>query len=172
MPDSPSRRRSENRADIADSPLSRTPEGRRLQRLSRLMDSAIALPGGYRIGWDGLIGLVPGIGDMVGLGVSAWIVLGAARMGAPKALLARMAGNVALESLVGVVPVLGDLFDFAFKANMRNMRLLERHALEPQRLERRSRLWLLGASAAALALVLLIGWAIVALIAGLLGLLS
>ena len=134
------------------------------------MDNAIVLPGGYRIGWDGIIGLIPGIGDVVGLSVSAWIVFGAARLGASKATLARMAGNVALESLIGAIPVLGDLFDFVFKANARNMRLLERHALEPERMERHSRGWLIGIAAAAVALVLLVGWLVVALIAGLFGL--
>ena len=152
------------------SPLSRTRAGRRLQRLSRFMDSSIALPGGYRIGWDGIIGLIPGIGDIVGLGVSAWIVLGAARLGAPKATLVRMAGNVAIETLVGAVPVIGDLFDFVFKANMRNMRLLERHARDPERLERHSRRWLVGVAVAAVALVLLVGWLVVALLAWLVGL--
>ena len=157
-------------SDPSASSLSRTPAGRRLQRLARLMDSSIALPGGYRIGWDGIIGLIPGIGDVVGLGVSAWIVLGAARLGAPKATLARMAGNVAVESLIGAVPLFGDLFDLVFKANERNMRLLERHAREPERLERHSRRWLLGLAVAAVVLVVLVGWLIVAVAAGLLGL--
>ena len=135
------------------------------------MDSSIRLPGGFRIGWDGIIGLIPGIGDLIGLGVSTWIVLGAARLGAPKATLARMAGNVAIESLVGTVPILGDLFDFAFKANERNMRLLERHAREPERLERHSRRWLYGLAAAAVVLVVLTGWLIVSVLAALIGLL-
>ena len=156
--------------DNALAPLSETPAGRRLQRLSRFMDSAIELPGGYRIGWDGIIGLIPGIGDVVGLSVSAYIVLGAARLGASRATLARMAGNVAVESLIGAVPVVGDVFDIVFKANERNMRLLERHAREPERLERRSRGWLIGFAALTVALVLLVGWLVVALIAGLFGL--
>ena len=134
------------------------------------MDNAIVLPGGYRIGWDGIIGLIPGLGDVVGLAVSAWIVFGAARLGASKAILARMAGNVALETLLGSIPVLGDVFDFVFKANARNMRLLERHASEPARLERHSRGWLIGIAAAAIGLVLLVGWLVVALIAALFGL--
>ena len=157
-------------ADPPPSPLSRTPAGRRLQSLSRLMDSSIALPGGFRIGWDGIIGLIPGIGDVIGLGVSAWIVLGAARLGTPKATLARMAGNVAVESLIGAVPLFGDVFDLVFKANERNMRLLERHAREPERLERHSRRWLIGLTVVAVVSVLLIGWLVVAIVAGLVGL--
>ena len=149
-----------------------TRAGRGLRRLARFMDSSIRLPGGYRIGWDGIIGLVPGIGDVVGLGVSAWIVFGAARLGASRATLARMAGNVALESVVGAVPVLGDLFDFAFKANERNMRLLERHAREPERLSRHSRRWVVGFGLACVAAVLLVGWVVVSVLAALVGLLS
>ena len=134
------------------------------------MDSAITLPGGFRIGWDGIIGLIPGIGDVVGLSVSAWIVLGAARLGASRSTLARMAANVALETLIGAIPLFGDLFDFVFKANERNMRLLERHLQEPARLERHSRRWLLGLSVAAVAAVLLLGWLVVAVLGAILGL--
>lgn len=154
-------------SDDALAPLSGTATGRRLQRLSRFMDSAIRLPGGYRIGWDGIVGLIPGIGDVVGLGVSAYIVFGAARLGASKATLARMAGNLGVEALLGVLPVLGNVFDFVFKANERNMRLLERHMHEPERLERRSRGWLIGFAALTIALVLLVGWLIVTLLIGL-----
>lgn len=147
-----------------------TPTARSLQRLARFMDSSIRLPGGYRIGWDGIIGLIPGIGDVVGLGVSAWIVFGAARLGASRATLARMAGNVAIETLVGAVPVVGDLFDFAFKANVRNMALLERHAREPERLARHSRLWVGGFAAAVVLAVLLVAWLVLAILGAIVGL--
>jgi hypothetical protein len=103
----------------------------RLRGLARLLDSAIRLPGGYRIGLDGLIGLIPGIGDVIGAGAGAYIVVQAARMGATTSTLVRMIVNVLLEVVVGVVPVVGDLFDFAWKANDRNIELLER---EPHRL--------------------------------------
>jgi len=160
-----------DRPDVpAPTALSTTSTGRRLRHLSRLMDSAITLPGGFRIGWDGIIGLIPGIGDVVGLSVSAWIVLGAARLGASRSTLARMAANVALETLIGAIPLFGDLFDFVFKANERNMRLLERHLQEPARLERHSRRWLLGLSVAAVAAVLLLGWLVVAVLGAILGL--
>ena len=100
----------------------------RLRRLARLLDSAIPLPGGYRIGLDGLIGLIPGIGDALTAGAAAWIVVRAAQMGASTAMLVRMMWNIILELVVGVVPVLGDLFDFAWKANDRNIALLEKQA--------------------------------------------
>ena len=101
-----------------------------LQRLARLLDSSIRLPGGYRIGLDGIIGLVPGIGDAVAATLSTYIVVRGARLGASTMTLVRMMGNILLELVVGFVPVLGDLFDFAWKANNRNIALLERHASE------------------------------------------
>lgn len=97
-----------------------------LQRLSRLLDASIRLPGGFRIGWDTIIGLVPGIGDAVGAGLSAYIVWSAARMGAPRHVLTRMIANVGIDTLIGSVPLVGDLFDAGFKANLRNVALLER----------------------------------------------
>ena len=147
-----------------------TSAGRGLQRLARFMDSSIRLPGGYRIGWDGIIGLIPGIGDVVGLGVSAWIVFGAARLGASRATLARMAANVAIETVVGAVPILGDLFDIAFKANVRNMSLLERHAREPERMTRHSRRWVIGFAVACVAAVLVLGWLVVTVLGAIVGL--
>ncbi len=104
----------------------------RVHRLARLMDSSIRLPGGFRIGADGLIGLVPVAGDLAAAGVSLYIVTEAARAGVPASVLLRMVLNVAVDALIGAVPVLGDLFDVAFKANLRNARLmdayLDRHA--------------------------------------------
>ncbi len=97
----------------------------RLRRLSRILDSAIPLPGGYRIGMDGIVGLIPGLGDTIGSAFSGYIILEAARLGASTPTLFRMVLNVLLESVVGIVPVAGDLFDFAWKANEKNVRLLE-----------------------------------------------
>mgnify|MGYP005851412747 CR=1 FL=1 len=98
----------------------------RLKRLARTLDSSIVLPGGYRIGMDGVIGLVPGVGDLVGAALSTYIIFESARLGASTGLLVRMMLNVLVETAVGVIPVLGDLFDFAWKANDRNVALLER----------------------------------------------
>lgn len=105
----------------------------RVRNLARLLDSSIALPGGYRIGLDGLIGLVPGIGDAAAASISAYIVIQAARLGASTTTLIRMMGNILLELIIGIVPVVGDLFDFVWKANNRNVALLERNLdrLEP-----------------------------------------
>jgi len=93
-----------------------------IERLARLMDNSIAL-GRWRIGLDGLLGLIPGVGDVAGGAVSAVIILRAAAAGLPRAAIARMAANVAIDSLLGSVPVAGDLFDFAYKANAKNLKI-------------------------------------------------
>ena len=98
-----------------------------LARLARLLDSSIRLPGGYRIGIDGLLGLAPGVGDALGAALSLYIIARAHQLGAPGRVLARMLLNVGADALIGTVPLLGDWFDFAFKANQRNLSLLRRH---------------------------------------------
>ena len=99
----------------------------RLETLAHLMDTAFVIPGiNRRVGFDALIGLVPVIGDVAGMVISSFIVYEAKRLGAPRLLLARMGLNVAFDGLIGAVPVAGDLFDAAFKANRRNVRLLRR----------------------------------------------
>ena len=98
----------------------------RVRRIARLMDSSVGLPGTrFRFGLDGLFGLAPVAGDAAGALVALYIVWEARRMGAPPVLLARMLGNVAVDTLGGSVPLLGDLLDLTFKANLRNIALLE-----------------------------------------------
>lgn len=92
------------------------------------MDSSIPIPGtGRKIGLDPLLGLVPFVGDFTGALVSVYIVLSAARAGVPAFTLIRMLGNVALDTLAGSVPILGDLFDAGWKSNLKNVALFERH---------------------------------------------
>ena len=101
----------------------------RLNRLAWLLDNSIRVPGTrYHIGLDPLIGLVPGIGDAAGALLSMVIVSEAARLGLPASILARMGFNVALEVLIGSIPIIGDVFDMTWKANARNARLFERYA--------------------------------------------
>jgi hypothetical protein len=100
---------------------------RRLEHIAHLMDTAFVLPGiNRRVGLDAVIGLVPVIGDIAGVAIASYIVYEAKRLGAPRWLVARMGLNVAFDGLIGAVPVAGDLFDAAFKANRRNVRLLRR----------------------------------------------
>ena len=108
----------------------------RLRRLAVLLDDSIPIPGTrFRIGVESIVGLVPGAGDLAGGAFSLYIMLQAARMGVPRPLLARMGTNLVVDVVVGAVPILGDLFDVGFKANMRNLALLERHAQPPRGLD-------------------------------------
>jgi len=101
---------------------------RRLDKLSQLLDNAFTIPGTrFRMGLDGIIGLIPGIGDAAGAVLSLYLIFQAARLGLPVSTLLRMVGNVALETVVGAVPVVGDIFDVVWKANIRNMALLRGH---------------------------------------------
>jgi hypothetical protein len=107
----------------------------RIRRLSRLMDTAIRIPGtSFRIGLDPIMGLVPGAGDIVSTAFSAYIIFLATRFGLPRATLNQMIFNIALEAVVGTVPLVGDLFDAAYKSNIRNLDILERHlqVVEPE----------------------------------------
>jgi hypothetical protein len=144
----------------------------RLRRLAWLLDSSIAIPGTrFSVGLDALIGLVPFLGDLIGVLLSTYILGEAARLGAPKSVLMRMSLNVGLEGLVGIVPLAGDAFDAVFKANQRNVRLLEAWLEEPRRTARSSRL--LGAAIVGGAALLVLGlaFAALALARGLAGLL-
>lgn len=117
---------SHQRASHSDA--SRRAALQRLDAIASLMDSAFVIPGTrYTVGLDALIGLAPGIGDAVTTLISLWMVREAHALGAPKHLIARMVGNVALDGVIGAVPLLGDAFDVMFRANRRNMKLLREH---------------------------------------------
>jgi hypothetical protein len=118
----------------------------RLRTLAWLLDNSIPLPGGFRIGIDALIGLVPGVGDAIGALISAYIVNEARTLGAPRSVLLRMMGNVMIETVIGSIPFAGDLFDAAFKANSRNLALLSRYHLDPIGSRRSSRWFVIGFS--------------------------
>ncbi len=141
---------------ISAEPMTDTRERlRRMRALAWLLDNSIALPGGYRIGLDAVIGLLPGIGDAIGALLSAYIVNEARGLGAPRSILMRMVGNIAIETVIGCIPVAGDLFDAAFKANLRNIALLERYHLAPRESRRSSRWWVAGFSVLLVCVVLM-----------------
>jgi hypothetical protein len=99
----------------------------RLDALAKLLDVAFILPGtNVRYGIDGLIGLIPVIGDIITTAISLWLVREARALGAPWHLTMRMLGNVALDGAVGIVPLVGDAFDVMFRANVRNVKMLQR----------------------------------------------
>ncbi|MBD2211006.1 DUF4112 domain-containing protein [Nostoc linckia FACHB-104] len=119
MPDSPSR------YPIIE-PDAKAPTVRRLRQLSRLLDNAITIPGTQvGVGLDPILGLLPVGGDFLGIMLSSYIVVEAARLGLPRATIGRMVFNIIVDGLVGSFPMLGDLFDFAWKANTLNIQLLE-----------------------------------------------
>lgn len=98
----------------------------RLERLTTLMDEALVLPGINKpIGLDALIGLIPGVGDLITAAIAGWVVLEAKRLGASRWLIARMTWNVMVDTLGGAVPLAGDVFDVYFRANRRNLTLLK-----------------------------------------------
>lgn len=100
----------------------------RVHQIARVMDTRFALPGTkLRFGWDSILGLVPGVGDVTTSAVALVIVHHAWRVGAPRPVLVKMLGNITIDLVVGIVPLLGDAFDVAWKANIRNASLLERH---------------------------------------------
>lgn len=102
-----------------------------VRRLAKLMDAQFRLPGTqFRFGLDGILGLIPGAGDLGTFAVSGYMLVIMARNGASGFVLARMAVNVIIDALIGSIPLIGDLFDFAFKANTRNLRLMEEHYAE------------------------------------------
>jgi hypothetical protein len=99
----------------------------RLEAIAKLLDVAFILPGtNIRYGIDGLIGLIPVVGDIITTAISLWLVREARALGAPWHITARMLANVAVDGVVGMVPLAGDAFDVMFRANVRNVRLLKR----------------------------------------------
>jgi Domain of unknown function (DUF4112) len=122
-----------NDALVKASHFSHAPRLKRMRQLSRLLDSAIVIPGTKkRIGLDPIIGLIPGGGDTVSAMLSSYIIIEAARIGIPREALVRMVMNVLIDTIVGAVPVFGDVFDVFSKANLRNMQIVESHVKEPQ----------------------------------------
>src|SRR5215204_4809839 len=100
----------------------------RLEALATLLDSAFIIPGTkQRVGIDALLGLIPGIGDLVSTALASYIIWEAKQLGLPRWKIARMIGNVAVDTTVGAIPFAGDLFDVAFRANRRNMKILRDH---------------------------------------------
>jgi hypothetical protein len=118
-------------AERVDETIPRNAERERhlkeIRELAYLLDNSLRIPLiGYRFGVDAILGLVPVVGDFSALGLSGWIIYRAARMGAPRSLLLRMTANALGDTVVGSVPVLGTVVDVMWKANARNLKMLER----------------------------------------------
>ena len=140
----------------------RPEDGRDLERLrllARVLDELVTVPGTrIRVGLDGIVGLIPVVGDVVAGVAGAYALVIASRLGAPPSVLARMVGNVLLDMLVGSVPILGDLFDVGWKANRRNYDLLRAYQSAPRTVGRRSTLVVVIAVTLLVAGVVGVGW--------------
>lgn len=145
---------------VAGSLLAQDPASRvqRVRVLAKLLDNSIPIPGtSWKIGFDPLVGLIPGIGDLIGAVLSGYIILEAARAEVPTLTLVRMLVNVGIDTLLGAIPALGDVFDAAWKSNMKNVALLERHLVASGDAAR-GRRSILGATVlAVIVLVLILG---------------
>jgi hypothetical protein len=131
-----------------------------VELLARLMDSVFSIPGTrIRFGLDAIIGLIPGLGDTLTSFVSLYILKFASRCGVPRVTLVRMSMNIAIDYVAGSVPLVGDVFDVCWKANLKNVELLQRYMLETPAAERRARSddWLFVAGLGAGLIALLIG---------------
>jgi hypothetical protein len=122
-----------------------------IEKLAWIMDNSIPI-GRWRIGLDGIIGLVPGLGDLVGALISALIVAAGVQARLPRSAIARMVANVGIEAVVGLVPFLGDLFDMAWKANMKNVEIF-RQALKGERDRRKDSMFVVGVILAIVAIL-------------------
>src|SRR5690349_21080144 len=126
----------------------------RLQFLAWLLDSSIPIPGTrFTIGLDAIVGLIPFIGDLIGVLASSIILAEANRLGVSRAIMTRMAFNVAVEGVVGIVPFIGDLFDAGWKANQKNVALLTAWMDQPHQAERGSRRFVVLLAAGLIALI-------------------
>ncbi len=113
-----------------DLPIGKDPASirRRIEAMEMVLERSFIIPGLNRpVGLDAVIGLVPVVGDIIAMGMGAWIVWEARNLGLPKWKLWRMGGNVAFDTAVGAVPVVGDVFDFMFRSNTRNLRIVKKH---------------------------------------------
>ena len=136
----------ENDPELVTEPLPVRIDG--LRTLVRLLDDAFVIPGtNFRFGLESLIGLFPAFGDVAGGLMSSAVIVTAARAGAPRLVIARMLGNAVIDVIVGTVPLLGDLFDAGWKANRRNLNLLEAYLERPRETRQTSMLFVVGALA-------------------------
>ena len=115
-----------------------------VEAVARWFDYIFVLPGGFRFGLAGIIGLIPGIGDIIDGLVSLYIIHRAIQLGVPRVTIARMMVNVGIEGVVGALPFIGDFFDVVFKANLRNYQILKNHLARPRRQSRLDWLFLVG----------------------------
>jgi hypothetical protein len=144
---------------------------RRIRSVTTLLDDLVTLPGTQRrFGLDPVVGLIPVVGDVVAALVGSWIILEAGRFRIPQVVLARMVVNLAVDLAVGIVPLVGDLFDFGIKSNDRNLALFRRYALDPEASTTQHRLFFAGVGLILIGVIWLVAVAVVRLIGFMAGL--
>lgn len=135
------------------------------QKFAELLDSWFTIPGTkIKVGLDPILGLVTGIGDLAGVSLSVYFMFYATRLGAKTSVLLRMFMNIMADLTIGIIPIIGDLFDVAWKANLRNAKLLEELEIDPEKLEKESTvyMWIVFTTLVLILIGILvaIGWAI------------
>lgn len=136
-----------------------------VELLAWLLDNSLPIPGtGRRIGLDGVVGLVPGLGDVISAGVGVFILLRGLHAGVPRVVVARMLINLGFDVTIGAIPVVGDAFDLWFKSNARNLALLQRHAADPAAPRRGDWTFVWAVAAGAIVLLLALAWLVGSLV--------
>jgi hypothetical protein len=145
-----------------------------VEALAWLLDNSIPVPGtgGRRFGIDAIIGLVPGIGDLASGALGLLVVWRGSRMGLPRIVVGRMLLNTLLDIAIGAIPILGDAFDLWFKASTRNLNLMRRHLARPETSTREDWTAVMLMVGVVVAVILAIGWLIVAAISAVVGVFS
>jgi hypothetical protein len=132
---------------------------KQLERWAWLLDNSIRIPGtSIRMGFDSLIGLIPGIGDVTGGALSSYLLLQAVSSGIPSVVIARMVVNVVFDTLIGMIPLVGDIFDIAFKANQRNIELMTNYYNSPREAVKRNTISILIISISLISVLALVIW--------------
>lgn len=150
-------------------PVRDVPELKWLDQVTGVMDTAFRVPGtNFRFGLDPIIGLIPGVGEVVTFGISGALLMVMARHGVSRKVLLMMAGNILLDSTLGAIPIIGDLFDAGYKSNRRNLELLRRHYHEGKHQGKGSGILVLMVIGILLvaALLVFLTWKLVALVIG------
>ncbi len=140
----------------------------RIGRVTRVLDELVSVPGTpIKVGLDPLIGLIPVAGDALAALVGSWVILEASRFGIPRVVLGRMIVNLVVDLGIGAIPLLGDIYDVAFRSNRRNLDLFRKHALDPDASTRGEQSFLVGLVLLLVGIVLLAATALGALIGAL-----
>lgn len=141
------------------------PTHNKSRKFAQLLDSWFTIPGtNIKVGLDPILGLVTGVGDLAGASLSVYFMFYATKLGAKKSVILRMFMNIMADLVIGMIPLLGDLFDVAWKANLRNAKLLEELEADPEKLGKESRvfMWILFSTLVLIlfGVIIAIGWAI------------